>query len=141
MPASDNSGETPYVVGPDEPMQQGVFWFVWPNTSILIFPGPPSLYVSRFTPVEPALTRRHFFGLGMPGEIGDAERARDRLVSEFVRPEDIRLCEAVQRGLRPRGYSQGRYVIDDKRNEWSEHALHHFHRQYLRHLATRSDGP
>ena len=77
----------------------------------------------------------------MPGEIGDGERARDRLASEFVGPEDIRPCEAVQRGLRQRGYSQGRYVIDDARHEWSEHALHHFHRQYLEHLAARSDAP
>ena len=141
MPVSDDPGETPYVVSPDEPVQQGVFWFVWPNTSILIFPGPPSLYVSRFAPVETEITVRQFFGVGMPGEIGDAERARDRLASEFVGPEDIRLCEAVQRGLRQRGYSQGRYVIDDARNEWSEHALHHFHRQYLQHLAGASDGP
>ena len=141
MPVSDNPGETPYVVHPDEPVQEGVFWFVWPNTSILVFPGPPSLYVSRFAPVEPALTRRQFFGVGMPGAAGEAERARDRLVSEFVGPEDIRLCEAVQRGLRQRGYSQGRYVIDDARNEWSEHALHHFHRQYLQHLAMGSNAP
>ena len=34
-----------------------------------------------------------------------------------------------------------RYVIDAARNEWSEHALHHFHRQYLEHMAARSDHP
>ena len=55
-------------------------------------------------------------------------------------PEDIRLCEAVQRGLRQCGYNQGRYVIDDKRNKCSEHALHDFHRLYLEHLATGSDA-
>jgi len=60
---------------------------------------------------------------------------------DFVGPEDIRLCEAVPRGLRQRGYNQGRYVIDAARNEWSEHALHHFHRQYPEHMAARSDNP
>ena len=40
--------------------------------------------------------------------------------------------------LRQRGYNQGRYVIDAARNEWSEHALHHFHRRYLKHMAVRA---
>ena len=30
------------------------------------------------------------------------------------------------------------FVIDAARNEWSEHALHRFHRQYLEHMAARS---
>ena len=141
MPVSDAPGETPYVVDPDEPVQLGVFWFIWPNTSILLPPGPPSLYLSRFAPVEPERTVRHFFGVGTPGEVSDAEQARDHWASDFVGPEDIRLCEAVQRGLRQRGYNQGRYVIDAARNEWSEHALHHFHRQYLEHMAAGSDHP
>ena len=141
MPVSDAPGETPYVVDPDEPVQLGVFWFIWPNTSILLPPGPPSLYLSRFAPVEPERTVRHFFGVGTPGAPGEAERARDHWASDFVGPEDIRLCEAVQRGLRQRGYNQGRYVIDAARNEWSEHALHHFHRQYLEHMAAGSDHP
>ena len=94
--------------------------------------------MSRFTPLEPERTRRHFFNIGLPGEIGDAERARDHWASDFVGPEDIRLCEAVQRGLRQRGYNQGRYVIDAARDEWSEHALHHFHRQYLEHMTVPS---
>ena len=141
MPVSDAPGETPYVVGPDEPVQLGVFWFVWPNTSIVLPPGPPSLYLSRFAPIEPERTVRCFFGVGTPGELSDAEQARDHWASDFVGPEDIRLCEAVQRGLRQRGYNQGRYVIDAARNEWSEHALHHFHRQYLEHMAAGSDHP
>ena len=47
----------------------------------------------------------------------------------------------MQRGFRQRGYNQGRYVIDAARNEWSEHALHHFNRQYLEHMAMCCDNP
>ena len=101
----------------------------------------PSLYLSRFAPIEPERSVRYFFGIGTPGEIGDAERARDHWATDFVGPEDIRLCEAVQRGLRQRGYNQGRHVIDAARNEWSEHALHLFHRRFLEHMAARSDNP
>ena len=43
--------------------------------------------------------------------------------------------------LRQRDYNQGRYVLDAAPNEWSVHALHHVHRQYLEHMAARSDNP
>ena len=103
--------------------------------AIVLPSGPPSLYLSRFAPIEPERSVRYIFGVGMPGEIGDAERARDHWATDVVGPEDIRLCEAVQRGLRQRGYNQGRHVIDAARNEWSEHSLHRSHRQYLEHMA------
>ena len=127
MPVSDDPGETPFVVGPDEPLQLGVFWFVWPNISIVLPPGPPSLYRSRFASLEPELSLRHFFGVGTPGAMGEADRARDHWATDFVGPEDVRLCEAVQRGLRQCGCNQGRNVIDPARNEWSEPALRTAH--------------
>jgi choline monooxygenase len=37
----------------------------------------------------------------------------------------------VQRGLRSRGYVQGRFMVDAGRTQISEHAVHHFHRLYL----------
>ncbi len=41
--------------------------------------------------------------------------------SDEIQLEDIRICEAVQRGLRSRTYTQGRYSV--KR----ENGVHHFH--------------
>ena len=92
MPVSDIPGETPYVVSPREPAQHDVFWFVWPNTSIMPPRGSPSLYPSRFAPIERELSLRHLFGVGAPEEINKAERTRDYWASDFVGPEDIRLC-------------------------------------------------
>ena len=45
---------------------------------------------------------------------------------DVLQPEDITLCESVQRGLQSRGYNQGRFVVDTDRTELSEHAVHHF---------------
>ena len=45
---------------------------------------------------------------------------------DVLQPEDIRLCESVQRGLKSKGYNQGRFVVDESRSELSEHAVHHF---------------
>ena len=41
-------------------------------------------------------------------------------------PEDTALYENVQHGLRSQGYSQGRFVINRNRPEWSEHHVHQF---------------
>jgi len=43
-----------------------------------------------------------------------------------LQPEDIALCEKVQKGLRSRSYNVGRLVVDQKRSGISEHATHHF---------------
>ena len=45
---------------------------------------------------------------------------------DVLQPEDISLCESVQRGLKSRGYNQGRFIVDDELSELSEHAVHHF---------------
>ena len=53
-------------------------------------------------------------------------------------PEDTALYENVQHGLRSQGYSQGRFVINRNRPEWSEHHVHQF--QKLVHDAIRFHG-
>lgn len=50
-----------------------------------------------------------------------------RDVDQVLQAEDIALVESVQRGLRSRGYSQGRFVVDGGRTDMTEHAVHHFH--------------
>ena len=45
---------------------------------------------------------------------------------DVLQPEDAGLCENVQRGLKLKGYNQGRFVVDPERSELSEHAVHHF---------------
>ncbi len=48
--------------------------------------------------------------------------------ANILAPEDISLCESVQRGLTSKSYDQGVYIVDPDNLGESEHALHHFHR-------------
>ena len=52
-------------------------------------------------------------------------------VDKVLQPEDIGLCESVQRGLKAFGYNQGRFVVDRGETELSEHAVHHFQQLVL----------
>lgn len=42
-------------------------------------------------------------------------------------PEDQRLCESVQMGLKSRSYDQGRFMVDPERSGTAEHGVHRFH--------------
>jgi phenylpropionate dioxygenase-like ring-hydroxylating dioxygenase large terminal subunit len=56
---------------------------------------------------------------------------------DVFRPEDLRLVESVQKGLKSRGYrGQGRIMVDRQRSGISEHGIVHFHRR----LATEYKG-
>jgi choline monooxygenase len=54
-------------------------------------------------------------------------------------PEDIALCESVQRGLKSRSYRQGRFVFDEAHKGTSEHAVHHFHKRVLAAMQERTE--
>ena len=54
-----------------------------------------------------------------------------KYMDEVLQPEDIGLCESVQKGLRSNGYNQGRFVVDETESELSEHAVHHFQEMLL----------
>ncbi|MNJ00883.1 hypothetical protein D3C73_1603350 [compost metagenome] len=46
----------------------------------------------------------------------------------MFRPEDLRLVESVQKGLKSRGYrGEGRIMADRERSGMSEHGIAHFH--------------
>lgn len=52
-------------------------------------------------------------------------------LKEVLQPEDIALCESVQRGLGSKGYNQGRFMVDRELTELSEHAVHHFQKMVV----------
>ncbi len=55
--------------------------------------------------------------------------------ADILAPEDISLCESVQRGLTSRSYDQGVFIVNSNNPGESEHALHHFHRLVQQALA------
>jgi choline monooxygenase len=115
-----------YPVAGEEQVQRGMFWFVWPTTTINMLPGVANLTVMSILPH--GLDRASFSGhrYALPG--AEADRDRMRYMNEVLVVEDQDLCESVQRGLRSRSYNQGRFIYSPDGRGVSEHAVHHFHR-------------
>ena len=118
----DNSA---YQLDDNAPYMQSAFWYLWPNTTFNTLPGSEELNVSAIRPID--MEHSDFTGhtLSVTGEF---DKARADYTADVLVPEDIALCESVQRGLKSKGYSQGPMIVDDERSGRGEHAIHHFHR-------------
>ena len=112
------------------PIQGGAFWYLWPTTTINLFPGAGHLAVLSILPVDLETTVFTGQRLALAEAEGENQAAFDYL-NDMLGPEDQGLCESVQRGLKSRSYNQGRYVVHPEELGVSEHAVHHFHRLYL----------
>jgi carnitine monooxygenase subunit len=129
VPRMETSPVPEYPLHDDDAVKDGVFWFLWPNTGFAMLPGAPAFSVSRVDPLAPDKSHRHFWNLATTAEPSPAELVRNHWLRKSVGAEDIALCEAVQRGVKQRGYVQGRYIADVA--DADEKALHAFHRHYL----------
>lgn len=101
-------------------------WFLWPNLTIWVYPGEANISVLQMIPDGPNGTIEYqdwFLPAAKPSkQIAEAMAYQ----KDVLQPEDISLCESVQRGLKSNGYNQGRFVVDKTESELSEHAVHHF---------------
>ena len=102
-------------------------WYLWPNTTLMRYPGRGNFMVWRFYPVGPEETYEVFDFFLETAEPNDAEVEAIRFVDEVLQPEDIGLVESVQRGMQTPAFNQGRYMVDPEGSGMSEHAVHHFH--------------
>lgn len=102
-------------------------WWMWPNLLLGPFPGRSNLTVHQILPTGPETTREHFDFYFLDNEPDEAERAAVTYFRDVLRPQDVALCESVQRGLRSRGYRDGRLVDDALGSAVSERNLHLFH--------------
>ena len=118
----DNSA---YELDPEVGMQESLFWFLWPNTTFNILPGSNELGVFVVRPF--AVDRSDFGGHSFSAD-GRIYQPRADYTAEVLAPEDIDLCESVQRGLRSQSYDQGAFMVSPANPGEDEHALHHFHR-------------
>jgi len=126
-----------YEVSPDSGYQGSCFWFLWPNTTFNVLPGAQELNVNIVRPIDSRTCDfgGHSFAVG-----GSFYQPRADYSADVLTPEDIGLCESVQRGLMSSSYDQGTFMTDPERPGESEHALHHFHRLVLRALADDTDA-
>ena len=115
-------------------------WYLWPNLTMGVLPGEPNLFMLQMIPDGPEHTIEYWdWYLLDPTPSAQIEEAM-AYVHETLQPEDIGICESVQRGLRSRGYNQGRFVVDKGLTELSEHAVHHFQQMVVEALGVRPTG-
>lgn len=101
-------------------------WFVWPNFTIWAYPGEANLSVLQMNPTAPEKCGEFQDWFVKDGVVTDQLREAIVYQRDVLQPEDIGLCESVQKGLKSSGYNQGRFVVDQGLTELSEHAVHHF---------------
>ena len=116
--------------------QEGNFaaWWLLPNVTFNIFPGPSNITTLHIMPTGPETTLEYFDFYFLDAKPTQAEAEAIKYVDEVLQVEDISLVESVQRGLHSKGYTQGRFMVDKERSFNSEHGLHHFHELVLKSL-------
>ena len=93
-----------------------------------ILPGSNELAVLSIRPLDHEWTS--FEGHVLTAD-GRANEARTPYAANVLAPEDIALCESVQRGLKSKGYDQGPIMAGEVPTGENEFAVHHFHRLVL----------
>lgn len=124
--SSANLENPAYPVDTNDPVKRAIYTWLWPNTAFFVAPGGSNLGVFQMIPTGPESSIQRwdfYFENEQPSE---REQAYLDWTIDTLIPEDTTLYENVQRGLRSRGYSQGRFVIARDRPEWSEHHVHQF---------------
>jgi phenylpropionate dioxygenase-like ring-hydroxylating dioxygenase large terminal subunit len=134
-----NAASTAYSVQTDVDFSYAA-WFIWPNITLWCMPGEPNLSVLQMNPngVETTLEYLDWF-LTSP-ELSPEMQQASTYLDEVLQPEDIGLCESVQRGLKSIGYNQGRFIVDEDLSELSEHGVHHFQKLVLEALLNSSSS-
>ena len=114
-------------------------FFVWPNFTIWIYPGEANLSVLQMNPTDIEKTVEYQDWFTPDGVITTQLKDAIDYQIDVLQPEDISLCESVQRGLQSKGYNQGRFIVDKGRTELSEHAVHHFQNMVAESLQAELD--
>lgn len=115
-------------------------WFLWPNLTIWIYPGETNLSVLQINPDGPEKTVEHQDWFLPTPEPSKQQRDAMAYQKDVLQPEDISLCESVQRGLKSDGYNQGRFMVDRTLSELSEHAVHHFQSMVVKALGAELES-
>jgi len=97
------------------------FW-IFPNWMLNCYPDNVS--VNIVLPVSPERSIAIFEWYFPEAVLKTEAPAETVRFSDEIQVEDVRICEIVQKNLRSRSYSRGRYSVKQERG------VHHFHRLY-----------
>lgn len=101
--------------------------FLYPHMTFSVFPGTNMLFVFNMRPVGPQRTCEDIIYFTLDGSMSEPTETAEAYVSDQLNPEDVALVEAVQRGLRSKGYVPGRLMVDpEQKAAWGEQFIHHF---------------
>lgn len=109
-----------YDVEPGEPCQHAIYWHLWPNTELIIYPGNAAMTTFRFFPRDVASTATSSLMLLKPGDTIAPERLHYRW--NVLWPEDESICTSVHRGLQSRGY-RGGCLVNHENGPKANHAV------------------
>jgi phenylpropionate dioxygenase-like ring-hydroxylating dioxygenase large terminal subunit len=106
---------------PEALKNEAQFLWVFPNLMLNVYPNNYS--TNLIVPLGPERTLTIFEWYFRDPDTSDVQEELKSAIefSDEIQREDIAICEAVQRGLRSRTYTSGRYSV--KR----ENGVHHFH--------------
>jgi choline monooxygenase len=114
------------------------FFWLFPNLMLNVYPDNYS--TNLIVPLAPERTLTVFEWYMRDPDEPSTQSELERIISfsDEIQLEDIRICEAVQRGLRAPSYTRGRYSV--KR----ENGVHHFHgllTEFLRRPCKKDSSP
>lgn len=102
--------------------------WLWPCTMFNIPPLDGMMTVIYEFPVDAETTLQHYDIYFTNEELTAEQQKLIEWYRDVFRPEDLRLVESVQKGLKSRGYrGQGRIMVDGANSGVSEHGIAHFH--------------
>jgi choline monooxygenase len=100
---------------------RALYYWIFPNLMLNIYPD--NFSVNLIIPVSHDRTLTIFEWYFLDPDSPEVKQKIERAIefSDEIQQEDIRICEAVQRGLRSISYDRGRYSVS------RENGVHHFH--------------
>jgi phenylpropionate dioxygenase-like ring-hydroxylating dioxygenase large terminal subunit len=100
-------------------VQEGRFYWLWPNVMFTIYPGPGNLRSIQMIPIDPETTLG-IYTVYLKGDEPTEEQKQLMAFTQQVAQEDVEIVELQQVGLGSSAFKQGVYSP-------TEHGLRHFH--------------
>ncbi len=99
-------------------------WQMWPNLLFITHQAPANFKIVHGRPVGPDRTHEVVYCLTRNDPPTRDDGDYNRVFTEEINPKDIDPMEKQQLGLRSRGYTMWRLMIDQERSWISKHATH-----------------
>ena len=104
-------------------------WQMFPNLLFITHQAPANFKIIHAMPVAPDRSHEVVYCLNFNDPLTADDIDYNLTFANQINPQDIAPMESQQLGLRSRGYSMGRLMVDQERSWISEHATHHFNKQ------------